>query len=81
MRKAKADKQKPVKEPVERTLYRMGCKSIGYTGTCFKHSGDFKMGDTVGHISMACDRNCRRMKLWDTKHGYKGVEFKLVEMY
>lgn len=22
---------------------------------------------------------CRRMKIWDTKHGYKGVEFKILE--
>lgn len=79
--KRKGEKPKPVKEPVERTMYRMACKNIGYTGTCFKHSGYFGIGGGTAHISMGCDGNCRRMKLWDTKHGFKGVEFKLPTMY
>lgn len=72
---------KPIKEPTERLLYRIGCKHIGYTGTCFKHSGYFGIGDGMAHISMGCNGKCRRMVLWDNKHGYKGVEFKLLEIF
>lgn len=73
-------KDKPVLEPVERTAYRAVCKHCGYTGSCFKHSGYFGFGGGVAHITMACDGKCRRMVIWDNKHGYKGVEFKLREI-
>lgn len=81
MRKANADKPKPVKEPAERTIHRATCKHFGYCGNCMKKSGVFGIGGTYGHITMGCDGDCRRMKLWDTKHGYKGVEFKTKEIY
>lgn len=81
MRKANADKPKPVKEPAERMEHRVMCKHFGYYGNCYKHSGYFGIGGGVAHISMACNGKCRRMVIWDNKHGYKGVEFKLEEMY
>lgn len=81
MKKEKTTKPKPVKEPAEREVYRATCKHYGYCGNCMKHSGYFGIGGSFGHITMGCDGNCRRMKLWDTKHGYKGVEFKLDVVY
>jgi hypothetical protein len=72
---------KPTKEPQERFLHRVSCPNMGYSGNCYKRSGYGKLGDgSVFHISRGCDGDCRRMKIWDTKHGFKGVEFKLQEI-
>lgn len=67
-------------EPPERTTHRATCKHCGYYGQCYKHSGYFGIGGTFGHITMACSGDCRRMKIWDTQHGYKGVKFKIREI-
>lgn len=73
--------KKLTKEPQERFLHRIECKSMGYTGNCYKHSGYGSFGDGgVFHITRGCDGDCRRMKIWDTKHGYKGVKFKLIDI-
>lgn len=70
------------KEPKARYLHRIACPNMGYSGNCYKHSDSGTFGDgTVFHISIGCDGNCRRMRKWDTKHGYKGVEFKLKNIY
>jgi hypothetical protein len=29
------------------------------------------------HILMGCDGSCRRMKIFDNKHGYAGQEFEI----
>lgn len=71
-------KMRPVEEPIDRAIYRSQCRSYGYTGSCYKYSGMY--GPTL-HITMACDGNCRRMKLYDSKNGLKGQEFKLHEFY
>ena len=72
---------KLTKEPKERVMHRLKCPNMGYAGNCYKHSGSCAFGDgSVFHISRGCDGDCRRIKIWDTKHGYKGVEFKLQEI-
>ena len=66
-------KKLPV-EPLERMEHRMGCKHYSY-GNCYKRSGYY--GPHL-HITMGCTPNCdcRRMKIFDTKHGLeKGVEY------
>ena len=66
-------KKLPV-ESLERMEHRMGCKHYPY-GNCFKRSGYY--GPHL-HITMGCTPNCdcRRMKIFDTKHGLeKGVEY------
>lgn len=69
------------KEPTERYLHRLSCPNMGYVGNCYKHSGSCAFGDgSFAHITMGCNGDCRRMKIWDTKHGFKGVEFKLQEI-
>lgn len=59
------------KEPIERIEYRERCKHQMY-GNCTKHSGYIGKGV---HVLIGCTGECRRMKLWDSKHGYKDVEF------
>ena len=72
---------KLTKEPKERVMHRLTCPNMGYAGNCYKHSGSCAFGDgSFAHITMGCNSDCRRMKIWDTKHGYKGVEFKLQEI-
>lgn len=72
---------KLTKEPQERFLHRLSCPNMGYSCNCYKHSGRVAFGDGgFAHITMGCNGDCRRMKIWDTKHGYKGVEFKLQEI-
>ena len=66
-------KKLPV-EPLERMEHRIVCKHYSY-GNCCKRSGYY--GPTL-HITMGCTPNCdcRRMKIFDTKHGLeKGVEY------
>ena len=74
------NKQKPALEPVERAIHRAMCKHFGYYGYCSKHSGQIKIGNTVGWIDCGCDGKCRRMTIWDNKNGYKGVEFDLRDL-
>lgn len=62
-------------EPADRAFHRLECKHNGY-GICILQSG--YRGKNC-HITVACNGKCRRMKIWDTKHGYKGVEFKILE--
>jgi len=64
--------QKKAKEPIERMTHRHLCKYHGY-GSCYKRSG---MYGPV-HILMGCDGSCRRMKIFDNKHGYAGQEFEI----
>lgn len=67
-------KKKLPLEPLERMEHRMGCKHYSY-GHCCKRSGYY--GPNL-HITMGCTPNCdcRRMKIFDTKHGIeKGVEY------
>jgi hypothetical protein len=72
---------KLTKEPQERFLHRLECPNMGFGGNCYKHSGSCSFGDgSFAHITMGCNGDCRRMKIWDTKQGYKGVEFKLQEI-
>ena len=72
---------KPTKEPQERFLHRVSCPNMGYYGNCYKHSGSGTFGDGgMYHITIGCNGDCRRMKIWDTKHGYKGMEFKLQDI-
>lgn len=66
-------KKLPV-EPTERAIHRFECKHYSY-GNCCKRSGYY--GPTL-HITMGCTPNCdcRRMKIFDTKHGLpKGIEY------
>ena len=61
-------------EPAERAWHREQCKHNSY-GNCCKRSGWY--GPNV-HITIGCTPNCdcRRMKIFDTKHGLpKGVEY------
>lgn len=62
-------------EPAARAFHRLECKHNGY-GICISQSG-YRGANC--HITIACNGKCRRMKIWDTKHGYKGVEFKILE--
>ena len=69
--------KKPL-EPVDRAMYRLACKHNSY-GNCCKRSGYY--GPQL-HILMGCTPNCanhldcRRMKIYDTKHGLeKGIEY------
>lgn len=72
---------KATKEPQERVAHRLACHDMGYSGNCYKKSGFGSMGDgTFFHITRSCDGDCRRMKIWDTKHGFKGVQFKLQDL-
>ena len=75
---AKKEKKKLPPEPMERFEHRMRCKHYGYYGQCYKHSGYCGIGGGVAHITMACDGSCRRMKIWDTQHGLKGINFKII---
>lgn len=62
------------REPFERMEHRYTCKHHSF-GNCLKHSGYYGPGV---HILMGCTPNCdcRRMKIFDTKHGLtKGVEY------
>lgn len=66
-----------IQEPHARFAHRMVCKHHSeFTNQCYKHSG--MIGRSV-HITMACTGNCPRMKNWDAKNGFEGVEFKLKE--
>lgn len=61
-------------EPGDRAFHRATCKHNSY-GNCCKRSGWY--GPSV-HITMGCTPNCgcRRMKIYDTKHGLeKGIEY------
>ena len=72
---------KLTKEPKERVEHRLTCPNMGCCGTCYEKSGSFAFGDGgFAHITIGCNGDCRRMKIWDTKHGFKGVEFKLQEI-
>lgn len=72
---------KLTKEPQERFLHRLSCPNIGYSGNCYKKSGSFALGDGgFAHITIGCDGDCRRMKIWDTQHCFKGVKFKLQDL-
>ena len=74
----KKEEKTLTKEPLERYQHRMACPHMGYYENCYKHSGSGTFGGTPIHITCGCDGDCRRMKIWDTKHGYKGVEFELT---
>ena len=63
-------------EPEERIIYRLKCKNYGMYGICFKRSGYIGGGC---HITAGCTGKCRRMTMWDNKHGYAGIEFKIQE--
>lgn len=68
------------KEPQERFLHRRSCRNMGYSGICYKKSRFGALGNGERfHITLGCNGDCRRMKIWDTKHGYKGVDFALTE--
>ena len=67
-------------EPIERFEHRIDCKFLGYSGICYKRSGSCQFGGALCHLSIGCDGGCRRMKMWDSKHGYKGIEFKLRDI-
>lgn len=74
----KETETKAVDEPIDRAIYRTQCRNYGYTGSCYKHSGYI---NATTHITMACNGQCRRMKLYDAKNGLKGQEFKIRELY
>lgn len=76
----KKEKPKPINEPIERFQHRLACKNLGYSGNCYKRSGWTSIGGGACHLSLGCNGECRRMKIWDTQHGFKGVEFKLRGM-
>lgn len=56
------------KEPSDRRDHRRACRNYGY-GHCYSRSG--WMGNGM-HLTVGCDGDCRRMKIYDNKHGLKG---------
>lgn len=73
------EKKEKTPEPIERFQHRMACKSLLTEGICALLSS--KYSGAKFHITLGCAGRCRRMKLWDSKHGYKDREFKLRRLY
>ena len=63
------EKKQLPKEPADRYAHRMTCKHISMGGSCMKRSG---WVSSTCHILMGCTANthCRRMVIFDNKHGY-----------
>lgn len=66
--------RKVVPEPPERAEYRQGCRYMGLNSQCNLQS-KFVGPDQA---TVYCNGICMRMKQWDTKNGYKGIGFKLI---
>ena len=60
-------------QEIDREMYRLKCKHLGYEDMCYAHSGSGMSPTGVFmHITMGCDCNCPRMKRYDKKQQQKG---------
>ena len=63
-----------IEEPFERSYYRYKCKHYAKEcGQCYMKSG----GNGKCNWDYNCDGECKRMKRYDSMHGYKNIKFKL----